>query len=329
MGIMRSLALPALMLVIPISALLTTGERVSAQEKSPPPEHRHKPVEIPGNPLYTLMDVELKRPRRLLFDAAGDLIIVDSEAGSVLRMDKEGEVTTVAENLAEPSGAALDKDGNLFVSNHADGNEGEGTVVRITPDGEQEIIADNLTGPKGLVLDAKGILYIACFDEGKIVRLGEKGREDFVQEIPSPAGVVFDAKGNLYAVNSIPGTLSKITPQGEVTELARDLTIPSDICLGPDGELIVCNYGGEQLTAVDAAGNASRYLRVPQGTIGVAFDPDGNALLVNWDLAVLLKVTTRLAIECPHCKEKIPLRIKPPAEENQEEEEEEEEEEGI
>ena len=39
---------------------------------------------------------------------------------------------------------------------------------------------------------------------------------------------------------------------------------------------------------------------------------DGNLLIVNWDDHYLMKITTNLFIDCPHCGKKIPIRLVSP-----------------
>ena len=53
-----------------------------------------------------------------------------------------------------------------------------------------------------------------------------------------------------------------------------------------------------------------KFAIVPEGTIAIDFDADGNLLFVNWDGQYLMKVITQLTVPCPHCGKAIPVRLR-------------------
>jgi sugar lactone lactonase YvrE len=296
--------------VFPVMASSTSRADPGDLPKVKP--HLHKPILIVGDPIIQRLRLPLENPRRVVIDEMGMIYLVDSGAGKIYRIDRTEKVTTVAEKLNEPSGLVRDKQGNLFVSQHANGEKAAGSVIRISPTGKQTVLAKGLTGPKGLAFDVKGMLYVGVFDENRIVRIDPKGvMTEFAKNVGSPAALVFDKKGNLLAVNSIEQTVSKITPQGKVSILARGFSVPSDIALNANGVPIVANYTGTHLSRIEKDGSVKPHFAVPAGTIGIAFNKEGNLVLVNWDLKMAVKITTRLSIPCPHCNKKIPVRIQP------------------
>ena len=121
---------------------------------------------------------------------------------------------------------------------------------------------------------------------------------------------MFDKQGNLYVACSLSGTVRRVSPDGKVTKVAEDLKIPSDITTGPDGGIIVTNYQGSELTRINPKGKTEFFLNVPPGTIGITFDKAGNLLTANWDASLLLKITSRFSLPCPHCNKRIPVRLK-------------------
>ena len=126
-------------------------------------QHRHDSIEIEGSPIITRYPVNLESPRRILLDPKDNVIIADSEANKVYKMSPAGELTTIAEDLAEPSGLVRDKKGNLYIANHAHGEEEQGTIVRISPSGGKFVFAEGLTGPKGMAFDKQGNLYVSPY----------------------------------------------------------------------------------------------------------------------------------------------------------------------
>lgn len=250
------------------------------------------------------------RPRRLLLDADGALIVADWGAGTVAKVTTAGTVRTLAANLNEPAGLARDGMGNLYIATHAEGLSRSGTIVKVDVNGEQSIFADGLTGPTGLVFDDNGYLYVAEFDANRIVKINPVGETaTFVDSIPSPAALAFGKDGSLYAASSTEGTVYGISAMGAVTVVARGLQLPSDLGTDSRGHLIVANFGGRMLSYLDLKGHARRFAAVPKGTIAILFDADDNLLLANWDQRLLMKVTTHLSVPCPHCSRRIPLRL--------------------
>lgn len=292
------------------SALLIAVASFAAQKKGKP--HPHHVVEIVGQPVLSAVKVKLDKPRRVIMDGRGGMLIADSGANKVFRVAKDGKVTTLADKLNEPSGLCRDDKGNVYISNHADGAEKKGNVIRIDKAGKQSIIAKHLTGPKGMACGPDGKLYVAMFDESRIITIDSKGKiAEFAGDINTPAGLCFDKSGYLLAVSSVDGEVTRIDEKGKGKKLCEGLSIPSDIAIGPDGEIVVANYGGTQLTRVMPNGKTRQFLAVPQQTIGLCFTKAGNLVVVNWANSWAIKATIRMFVPCPHCNKKIPIRLRP------------------
>ena len=290
------------------SAAAATGRR-SADA------HRHDPIDVQAAPIVSRLPVPAVRPCRLLVDRHGNLYVADSAAEKVYKLTPEGTVSTLAEELVEPSGLACDAAGNIYISNYAGGEPNAGTIIRITPEGKRTTFARHLTGPGALAFDSKGSLYVASPSEDTIVIVDRQGRVvPFVNNIAAPAGLAFDERDNLYVVGQRDGVVSKITPAVRITVIARGLPGPSDICANPDGGFLVSTHAGTELIALDAQQKMRPVVRVPTETVSAVFDSDGNIVAANRDYGLVLKITVRLSIPCPHCGRKIPVRLKPKTE---------------
>jgi DNA-binding beta-propeller fold protein YncE len=280
---------------------------------SPAKDHRHDPIVIPSRPMVKRYSVPLFRPRRVLIDPAGNVFIADWSAGAVLKITRDGRTHSVVDGLNEPAGLAMDQSGNLYVSQHAQGIPEAGSIIKIATTGEQSTFAEGFTGPSGMTIDQTGNLFVANFHDNSISRITLDGEvSTFAKEIPNPAAVVFDHRGVLFAVSSTEGTVHRIDANGKHSVFARGLYIPSDISVTPHGHLVVTNFGETRLSLVTRRGKVKTFAAVPQGTISVSFDRDGNFLLVGWDDHSLMKVTTHFSIPCPHCSRRIPVRLGSP-----------------
>ncbi|MCH7685970.1 MAG: hypothetical protein IH899_04690 [Planctomycetes bacterium] len=309
--------IPALLLLL--VCFQTTARSQSPAESfffrlfSPTKDHRHDPIEIASRPMVKRYSVPLFRPRRVLIDPAGNVYIADWSAGVVLKITPDGRTHSVVDDLNEPAGLAMDHSGNLYVSQHAQGMPEAGSIVKITSTGEQSTFAEGFTGPSGMTIDQTGNLFVANFHDNTVSRITVDGAvSTFAEEIPNPAALVFDHQGVLYAVSSTEGTVHRIDPNGNHSVFARGLNIPSDISITPHGHLVVTNFGETRLSLVTGTGKVKTFAMVPQGTISVSFDRDGNFLIVGWDDHFLMKVTTNFSIPCPHCSRRIPVRLGSP-----------------
>jgi sugar lactone lactonase YvrE len=186
-------------------------------------------------------------PSGMAFNAQGDLLIVVSAYGEVVRLRaaelnpaSPGVAQTFATGMPGANGVDFDRQGRLLVSGGASGNlfrvgpnggaaETVASVERFSrtlPDGrtQQAIVAN------GLAVDAAGVVHVADTARGAIWRIAfdGEGRAQrpvlWVQNamLEGADGLAFDARGQLWvAVNEL-NALVRIGPSGELTEVARN-----------------------------------------------------------------------------------------------------------
>ncbi|MCC7419071.1 MAG: NHL repeat-containing protein [Planctomycetaceae bacterium] len=277
--------------------------------------HRHDPIDLDARPIIARSKVSFVRPRRILVEPDGQLIVADWGAGTLLRISPDDKTTVLANGLNEPAGLARDTQGNIYVSSHAGGVVHAGTIVKISAMGEQSIVAEGLTGPTALAFDPSGYLCVAHFHNDEVLRISPTGQVNvLVGDIPAPSALVFDASGTLYIASSTEGVVYQLPAMGGMGGLsvfARGLQVPSDLAIDPEGHLIAANFAGNELSYLDGKNAPTLFAVVPKGTIAQAFDLAGNLVLVNWDFQLLMRVTMQLSVPCPHCGKPIPLRFRP------------------
>lgn len=175
-------------------------------------------------------------PKGMARDARGNLYVADQYNYVVRKIAPDGTVSTLAglpgahghadgkgtqARFAAPSGVAVDRDGNVYVSDTQDA-----TVRRITPDGDVTTVLGAAT-PEGL--PAPG-------GPGTI-------------GLTRPAGMAFDDAGNLYVADA--HTVRKVLPDGSVTVLAGRAGV-TEI---QDGPALQASFLSLEGLALDAAGN--------------------------------------------------------------------------
>jgi sugar lactone lactonase YvrE len=184
------------------------------------------------------------RSMALAAGPSGGLFIVDDAQlppapARVLRLDKEGNVTTFADDLPHNiTTLTFDSSGNLWAAGDC--------LLKITPQGEVEVIIDTLppSYQKSIAFDpASGDLYMSGAENGEIWRITQEGKlfrlpVDFGKKM-AYCHLAIDKEGNLLAdVNwwghrNVPpasSSLFKITPSGEMTLLHEYQVDQSDDC---------------------------------------------------------------------------------------------------
>jgi sugar lactone lactonase YvrE len=252
-------------------------------------------------------DIKTPAPRGIAFDKAGNVYIVVSHAGEVLKVDSAGIVKTFAGNggagyggddgaavtatLNNPEGIVFDAADNLYIADTENNRirrvdaksgvittyAGGGTPMEGIGDGGAATAA-SLGSPWGLAID-RGFLYITeqAYNAERVRRVnmtsgmidtiagatdgsrgsssGDNGPAKDARFI-EPLGIAADAAGNLYIADHGNGTIRRIDTGGTITTYAGG---------GPAGNI--------------ADGIPATQADLTTGTIALAFDPAGNLLV--------------------------------------------------
>jgi sugar lactone lactonase YvrE len=280
-----------------------------------------------GNPLITgigdnglAVNCFLNGPGGVTLDAAGNIYIADTGDQLVRKVSAStGIITTVAgtngqpgfsgdggpaksAKLHAPSGLAVDKAGNLYISDtlnnrvrkvDTSGNISTfaGSSVTLTSgvgDGGLAINA-NLNTPKGLAIDSSGNLYIADFGNYRVREVttngnittvagngfnaqtfGSYGEGGQATAAPiSPYNLALDGSNNIYIADS-------------QDNIIRKVTVSTGIITTPAGNSYA-SYAGDGGSALMAS------LNTPQG---IALDSAGNLFIADTGNLVIREVTT-------------------------------------
>jgi sugar lactone lactonase YvrE len=246
-----------------------------------------KPASGDGGPATGAL---LDRPAGLAVDAGGNVLITEHDSHRVRRVDPAGNISSVvnaqglndpatdgapavASPLRQPTGVALDANGQMLIADAQDHRVllvDTGGIIRTfagvsnTPgfsgDGGPATSAE-LNTPLRMAVGSDGTVYIADFNNNRIRTVDASGTiNTFVGnagELNQPSGLVFDANGNLFVADFGSNRVLKIDPSGTVSLVAGSGT-PGH--LGDNG----------------AAGTAQL-----NGPTAVAFASDGGLLIVD------------------------------------------------
>jgi sugar lactone lactonase YvrE len=234
-------------------------------------------------------------PRGLATDSAGNVYAADGD--KVRKVTPVGEVTTLAVvpsvmYSVALSGAAVDADGNVYVSDIFGDN-----VRKVTPAGGVTLLAGDggtarLSAPRGLAIDSAGNLYVAAGAIRKIAPTGVvstvAGRGVPVQvdgpiavaRFVGPTHASADAAGNIYVAED-GGAIRMIAGNGTVSTLrpyyacTSGTAIKYGLCqsitaIAADGAggvyFSYSNRVDSSIGRIDRAGKLSRVAGGPQGS---------------------------------------------------------------
>ncbi len=179
------------------------------------------PLTSSSSPLYTFVLSGTSDADHLTFDASGNLWVTSYLNSKVFEyhgpFTKSGKLSpkiTLTNGFARPSGIALDKKGNLYISNFAFRSSGRNSIAIFTKpiSNKQPRFLEGLTAPGGLIFDRHGNLY-ASNNTGSLAAVVRYNSNDLKPgDTPSiidssglngayEADFAFTATGDLYFAN--------------------------------------------------------------------------------------------------------------------------------
>ena len=212
---------------------------------------------------------------------------------SLYKITANYSVKPFVTSLVNPSGLALDRNGNLFVSCRNDG-----TIHRVTPDGRSEQWIEGMGIATGIAFDGVENLYVGD-RSGTIFKISPR-REIFVFATLEPSiaayHLAFHPSGDLYITGPTTSSFDRvyrITQGGEVSVFYRGLGRPQGLAFDRDSNLYVAaSHGGRRgITRITPDGRADIVLS-GSGLVGLALQPSGRAILttvnalftLDWDV---------------------------------------------
>ena len=182
--------------------------------------------------------VRLSDGNGLACDAADNLFVLSPSGeyhvgGTILKFSPDGTRSTFATGVGLPYSLAIDRSGNLFVSDWD-----TGSIYKLTPKGEKSTFATTEIAAKILACDQAGNLFAGVPLKHSIFKYEPGGvRSDFATGITTYA-LGIDKAGNVF-VGDTGNTIFKFTPTGAKSDFAAVTTSPRSFAFDTSGELFV------------------------------------------------------------------------------------------
>lgn len=206
-------------------------------------------------------------PLGMAVDAPGNLYVAtatfDPATSGVYKIARDGSSARLPGTgaIAFPNGIALDKKGNVYVTDTIGG-----AVWRVPANGgpatkwfESPLLLGDGSFNFGFPLGANGIAYrqnevvVGNTEGARLVRIpinpdGSAGPASILAEGPALLaidGITFDVHGNVWACLIAQSTIARISPSGEITTVASaadGLDWASSLAFGKNGDLWVVNF---------------------------------------------------------------------------------------
>lgn len=220
-------------------------------------------------------------------DPSDDAIIV-TRSGSrgqqlpntIYRIEADGYVDELPDAIMNPTGIAFNAEGNMFVTNRA-----EGEVYVVSPSGINPVFANGLGIATGICFDDEGVMFVGD-RSGTIYRVPSFGEvEEFATLEPSVAAyhLAFGPDGRLYV--SAPGLASHdavyaIDKNGTVEKFAVGFGRPQGLAFDREGNLYIaaCHAGRHGIFRVSPDGLAIQQMVAGNNIVGLCFTRAGHMI---------------------------------------------------
>lgn len=211
---------------------------------------------------------------------------------TLYRLETDGYLDEMPVEVLNPTGIAFGPDGDLFVTNRA-----EGHVLRIERGEDGIVYAAGVGIATGIVFDSSGVMYVGD-RSGTIYRIAEAAMATpFAKLEPSVAAyhMAFGPDGRLFV--TAPGLSSydavyAVDSNGSVEQYFQGLGRPQGLAFDKSGNLYVaaCYKGKHGIVRIDEDGYSAELFVAGNNIVGLCFTRGGEMVVATNDALYSLNV---------------------------------------
>lgn len=233
-------------------------------------------IDTLGN-VQTITSLTAGSPAGVLVNNS-EFIVVENSTASLLRISQDGVTNTIATNLGDPVGVAIQE--NYFVV--GDFGLGSGSLKRISPSGNVLTIASNgVGGPTELVVDGDNF-WITDFTFGRLLFVTANGNvTEIATGLGQPLDIEFD--GQYFLITDFAdgfnapgnGRILRVSKTGQVETLIDNIGNPSGLAIDGDDLLFTDIVDGSvaRIRGILGSQSVPEYSSIPAilliGTLGL------------------------------------------------------------
>jgi sugar lactone lactonase YvrE len=211
---------------------------------------------------------------------------------TLFRLEADEYLQEMSTAVMNPTGVAFDRDGQLYVSNRA-----EGEISRVDRDEELLTFASNLGVATGIAFDSENRLYVGD-RSGTIYKVSGLGdAQPFATLEPSVSAyhLAFDREDNLYVTAptlSSYDAIFKIDREGYAEEFYRGLGRPQGMAFDRDGNLYVagCLQSRRGIVRITPATRQAEIFAAGMNVVGLCFTRKGELIVATNEAVFTLPV---------------------------------------
>lgn len=217
-------------------------------------------------------------PTGIAVDKNGNLYVSNWSGGTVTKVDAAGNHSVFAGGMGSPAGLAFDKDGNLYISDYS-----KNVICKVTPGGKKSAFARGFRTPTGITFNRAGELLVTNRASGEIMKVGASGNARLAANgLGTPVGVTEDLDGNLYVTN-YGGSIIKVMTNGEKLTITNDFGRPGvGIATSRQGIIFAADNGDGCVRTIVQDGTTEIVVRNIGGCVAVAVYAD-TLYVGSWD----------------------------------------------
>ncbi|MBV9599242.1 MAG: SMP-30/gluconolactonase/LRE family protein [Chloroflexi bacterium] len=241
-----------------------------------------------------------RRPNNIAIDSHDDVYVTDWGNERIQRLAaSSGQDQTQGSaqwgGLNDLQGVAVDREGNLFVTESTDCR-----VRKLSPVGDTLGLLGScgpargqFQDPQAIAVDADGNAYVADRLNNRIVKLspslevvqtfGTHGSVD--GQLDQPNGVALDSQGNIFVADRNNNRIQKLSTTGQVLAIfgdqnnpALELSNPQGVSVDAQGNVYIADWGSSRIIKLSPRGELLAQLGGPGTGLGEFYAPEGLAV---------------------------------------------------
>jgi sugar lactone lactonase YvrE len=200
---------------------------------------------------------------------------------TMFRLETDGYLDELPVEILNPTGIAFGPDGDMFVTNRADGQ-----VSRIERNEEAVVYATGLGIATGIAFDKSGVMYVGD-RSGTIYRIPEPALPTPFTTLEASVAayhMAFGPDGRLYV--TAPGLASHdsvyaIDADGKVEKYFRGLGRPQGLAFDTNGNLFVaaCYRGKHGIVRIASDAESAELFLAGNNVVGLCFTRNGEMVV--------------------------------------------------